>query len=115
MTCKEYGAGLVVCTSGSGIIRRQAGCWVCGITDAPIVVAEGSPWYGAILTCTVCGDVWSSEGIAERPFRRGWRQASIAGAVADWEASCDCPLERDDEMYPLPCEHDLARRQERAS
>lgn len=93
-------------TGGGRNLRRKVGCPVCEIADAPTVVSyPGSPYYGPDTTCTCCGDKWSDGELWERPFQRGWRQESIAAAAADWEAACDCPVERDDDLYVLPCQH----------
>lgn len=96
-------------TGGGSNFRRMVGCPVCGITDAPVVRhVPGSPYYADDCTCTVCGDSWCEGWIGERPFRRGWRQEYIARAVANWEAACECPVTRDDDLYVIPCEHSRA-------
>ena len=33
----------------------------------------------------------------------GWRRSPISHAVADWEAACECPVDRDDDLYIIPC------------
>lgn len=96
-------------TGGGLHVRRDTllGCPVCKIEDAPVVrYVAGSPYYGDRFTCTCCGDSWSEGELAERPFLRAWRQEAIRKAVADWEAACDCKVERDAELYALPCEHE---------
>lgn len=102
MPCTNYGS-MVICSTGRNL-RRRTGCPVCKIEDAPTVVNWSSnPYYGADSTCTVCGDSWADGYLQERPFRRGWRLAAIAEAIALWEAACECPVDRDDDLYVTPC------------
>lgn len=90
-------------------------CPVCGITDSAFLIAwHTNPWYAssgpapaALGTfCTNCGDAWREGELLERPFRRGWRQEAIARAVNLWEQACECPLDRDADLYIQPCEHE---------
>jgi hypothetical protein len=45
----------------------------------------GQAWYGTSATCMECGDSWSEEGRAERPFMPKWRERSIASAKRIWK------------------------------
>lgn len=73
---------------GTWPLRFLMRCPVCGVEQARVVSYEsGSPWYPPRLTCAECGDSWSDGMLAERPFRRGWRKAAQAQALADWNAA----------------------------
>lgn len=91
---------------GNYIYRRKVGkCYgACGIEDSALAVSEGNPYYAPAVRCTNCGDGWSEE-MFTRPFRRGWRHEAIADACDRWELACSCPVERDEDFYPIPCEH----------
>ena len=99
-------SAVAIC-GGDYIYRRRVGeCFgLCGIKDSAIVVSQGNPYYPSTHHCTNCGDTWSGEGLGYRPFARGWRQKAIAKALKDWERACECPVKRDDDLYPIPCEH----------
>lgn len=87
--------------------RAVRDCPVCGITDSAFLSTwPGSPYYPPSLTCTNCGDSWREGGLAERPFRRGWRQDAISRAADLWERACECPLDRDADLFIRPCEHE---------
>lgn len=107
MPARPRRCGVSAICGGSYIYRQHVGqCYgACNIKDAALVTSEGSPWYGRDWTCTLCGDRWCGEGFYPRPFVRGWRQKAIKAAVEDWERGCACPVERDDDFYPVPCEH----------
>jgi hypothetical protein len=44
-------------------------------------------WYGPIWTCLGCGDRWSDGERLERPFKRGWREASRRDARKVWDTA----------------------------
>lgn len=106
-------APAVVCGSVYSFRWRVARCWgKCGITDSIIVSSEGNPYYGAINTCTNCGDQWSEGCMGERPFGdRYWRHKAIARALETFERACQCRVRRDVHFsYAIPCEHDSVAR-----
>lgn len=100
-----------------GTVRRRVGrCWgACGMVEAALVVTEISPWYGSVVRCTGCGDGWADGEMLPRPFRRGWRAAAVADAQRLWDLSCSCPIVRDEDLYPVRCEHDTIWRLEQAA
>ena len=110
-SCLLIVPNIIMCGTGYRALRRVVRkCWgACGIEDAPIAEWENSPWYGPDWICAICGDSWCVEGLNPRPFQRGWRQKAIAKAHQLWEAACECGIDRDDDYYPVPCEHDRAR------
>jgi len=48
---------------------------------------EHYPWYGWTRTCLSCGDQWEDGERRERPFRRAWRKAAVAEALARLETA----------------------------
>jgi hypothetical protein len=48
---------------------------------------EHYEWYGWMLTCLSCGDQWEDGERLERPFRRAWRKAAVAEALARLETA----------------------------
>lgn len=63
--------------------RKEIACGVnhCPTCERPRrMLCESWEWYSAVWTCTGCGDDWSEGVRGQRPFCRGWRQASIRRA-----------------------------------
>lgn len=98
---------VIICGAATTFRWRWETCWgKCSIDNSIVVSAQGSPYYPTDFYCTNCGDSWCYEAQRERPFGdRYWRQKAIARAVEMFERACQCPVERDDDLYPLPCEH----------
>jgi hypothetical protein len=97
----------ILCGRSTTFRWRYEICWgKCGIENSVIVSHQGNPYYPTEFVCTNCGDGWCNEGMGERPFGdRYWRHKAIARAVEMFDRACRCPVERDDDLYPLPCEH----------
>lgn len=53
------------------------------------VIRYGGAWYDDIVQCCACGDRWSGGYVAERPFRRGWREEAKREARQTWSEAVD--------------------------
>lgn len=93
---------VIVCGGTVAQIRTVGQCYgLCAKPDARRVVAyDASPYYDPTTACE-CGDQWSTEGLMERPFRRGWRKAAQARFEAAWAKAAPegSRVVRDDEQY----------------
>lgn len=77
---------IIVCTFNKGYARcEQIQCWNCKAKKS-VAHMSTNPYLGSIFTCVECGDKWSDGEQWSRPFKRGWRQASIKQAQAIWDA-----------------------------
>jgi hypothetical protein len=69
---------------GAHLLRKaRRMCCTCHARRTMLLWTQD--WYGPVLTCLACGDSWNEDGMAERPFMRGWRQDRVAHARKFWE------------------------------
>jgi hypothetical protein len=77
--------------------KRYLRCPICQcITEH--VTRDGGYW-GYERHCCRCGDSWIDGELCPRPFKRGWRQKSIASVRRMWDRATHGPDPTYEELF----------------
>jgi hypothetical protein len=64
------------------IEKRRRYCPTCQWRTTHL--EEWREWYGWLLTCLACGDMWADGERLPRPFAPRWREQNIERAKKRW-------------------------------